>query len=61
MRDDDELPRPKTLWQPLKLDRLSIEEMEGYVGFLEEQIPQVKAEIAKRRAQQEAAKGLFKF
>ena len=58
----DDPPRPaadgKTI--PRKLDSLSIETLNDYIGELEEEITRVRREFDKKRALEAAAAQIFK-
>jgi uncharacterized small protein (DUF1192 family) len=59
MDEEDLLPRQK---KPAKknLEPLSIAELEGYIGELEEEIVRVRNEIAAKRKQRSGADSLFR-
>jgi uncharacterized small protein (DUF1192 family) len=57
--DPDNLPRnaPK---KPKPLDKISIEELEEGIREMQDEILRYQAEIAKKKAHQQAASSLFK-
>jgi len=60
MFEDEEAARPKETTMPRKLDPMSIDALEHYIGELESEIARVRDEIAKKlRFQADAAK-IFK-
>ena len=58
---DDERPKPKTSAFPRNMVDLSITELQEYIGELEQEIDKAKADIAKKKASQDAASSVFKF
>ena len=59
MFDDDLDPRTKK--PALKnLEPMSIDELEAYIRSMEGEIERVRAEIAKKKAHQQAANSIFK-
>lgn len=58
---DDERPKPKTGEFPRILDNLSIAEVEEYIQSLSAEIARCEADIAKKKASQDAAASVFKF
>jgi uncharacterized small protein (DUF1192 family) len=58
--DDDLEPRKTAGFQPLVLDRLSIEELTGYIVTLRDEITRVEADIVKKRAVRDGAEAFFK-
>lgn len=57
---DDDRPKPKTQEFPRKLDNMSIDELQDYIGELKAEITRVEADIAKKKASREAAASVFK-
>ncbi len=57
--DEDDAPRPK-LVVARTLDRMSIDELNGYIAELEEEIARVRADIKKKQAFMTGADALFK-
>ena len=55
---DDLEPRKKRI-EPLNLDPMSIEELEGYIVELTEEIGRVKVKIAAKKAHRDAASAVF--
>lgn len=60
MRDDDELPKPKTLVQKANLDPLSIGQLNDYIAELETEIARARADIARKQSVRGAADSVFK-
>ena len=58
--DDDNEPRKPAGFQPLILDRLSVEELEAYIAALEAEIKRVEADIAAKRNVRAGAEAFFK-
>ena len=59
--DEDDLPRPKPRrLQPLLLDRLSVEELRGYIDELKEEIARVEADIGRKQHHRSAADAFFR-
>jgi uncharacterized small protein (DUF1192 family) len=58
--DDDEPVRKKARLEPLKLDTLSIDELNEYIGELEREIERCRADIAAKQKHRGAAEALFK-
>ena len=58
--EDDLEPRKTAGFQPLVLDRLSIEELTGYIATLRDEITRVEADIVKKRAVRDGAEAFFK-
>jgi uncharacterized small protein (DUF1192 family) len=57
---DDDLD-PKTKRPALKkLDNMSVDELELYIISMQEEIERVRAEVAKKKAYQQAADSFFK-
>ena len=62
MNLDDDLPRPKApLLQAPPLERLDVDELQGYVAALRAEIGRVEAEIARKGAVRSAADSVFRF
>lgn len=58
---DDDLPKAKKTQDfPRILDTMSVADLAEYVGELEAEIARVKADMAKKKASQEAAASVFK-
>jgi uncharacterized small protein (DUF1192 family) len=58
---DEVRPKPQQeITVGAKLDGLSIEELEARIGALEAETKRVRAELAAKRTQQQAADALFK-
>jgi uncharacterized small protein (DUF1192 family) len=57
--DADDLEPLKPKMQPPSLDRMSIEELEAYIGQLAAEIERVKAKIAAKKSHRSAASGIF--
>ena len=57
--DEDELPRPK-LMVTRNLERMSIDELNGYIGELEAEIARVRADIKKKQSVMAAGDAFFK-
>lgn len=57
---DEELPKPKTAEFPRNLDNMSVSELEDYITDLKDEIEKVEADIAKKKASQDAAASVFK-
>jgi uncharacterized small protein (DUF1192 family) len=57
--DEDELPRPK-LVVARPLDRMSVDELNGYIAELEEEIARVSADIKKKQSHMSGAEALFR-
>lgn len=60
LRDEEELPKRKPRFDPLPLDGVSREDLEGYIAALEAEIARVKATIAARDRDRGAAEALFR-
>jgi uncharacterized small protein (DUF1192 family) len=60
MRDDDELPRPKSLVQKANLDPMSVGQLNDYIAELEAEIARARADIARKQAVRGAADSVFK-
>lgn len=60
-RDEDENePRKAKVFEPRVLDRLSIEELNDYIGALREEIARAEADIARKQAVRAGAEAFFK-
>lgn len=58
---DEELPRKKPEGDfPRKLDNMSIHELQEYVKTLKAEIERAEADMAKKKASQDAAASIFK-
>lgn len=57
---DEELPKPKTAEFPRNLENMSVSELEDYIEELKEEIGKAEADIAKKKASQDAAASAFK-
>lgn len=57
---DEELPKKPAAFTPLVLDRISIEELQDYIGLLKEEIARVEADIKKKQGAKSAADAFFK-
>jgi len=57
---NDEKPKAASQDFPRNLERLSIEDLDGYVQDLEEEIDRVRQEKEKKKASAEAAASIFK-
>ncbi len=57
--DDTPTPRPQRL-EPLRLDRLSVSELEEYISELRAEILRVEADIDKKGRHRNAAEAFFK-
>ena len=57
--DADDLEPPKKRIDPINLDAMSIEELEGYIAQLAGEIDRVKAKIAAKKAHRDAAGSIF--
>jgi uncharacterized small protein (DUF1192 family) len=61
MTDDDDIPPPKPhRLQKLLLDRLSVEELRGYIDELREEIGRVEADIGRKQHHRSAADAFFR-
>ncbi len=60
LRDEEETPRKRPRFEPLPLDGLSREDMEGYIASLEAEIARVRATITARDRDRGAAEALFR-
>jgi uncharacterized small protein (DUF1192 family) len=58
--DIEDLEPRKEKPKPKSLDRLSVDELEAYIGELEGEIERVRAEIGKKQAHLNAASAFFK-
>ena len=59
--DEDERPRPAPqLVATPPLDRLGVEELQGYVARLRDEIARAEAEITRKHAVRDAAQGFFR-
>jgi uncharacterized small protein (DUF1192 family) len=58
---DDDRPKPKTSVFPRNMIDMSIAELQEYIGELEQEITKAQADIAKKKASQDAASSVFKF
>ena len=58
--DLDDLEPRKAKPKPKNLDPLSVDELEAYIGELQDEIARVKAEIAKKQAHLNAAAAFFR-
>ncbi len=58
--DDDEKPKKPRGLEPRVLDRLSIEELEAYIGELKAEIARTEADITRKRAVRLGAEAFFK-
>ena len=57
--DADDLEPPKKRIEPLNLDPMSIEELEGYIVELTGEIDRVKVKIVAKKAHRDAASAVF--
>ena len=57
---DEDLPRPKDVPQPRKLENLSIEELKEYIVWLREEIARAETEIKRKQSAGSAAATFFK-
>lgn len=57
---DDDAPRPKTGFQPAKLDPFSLDDLAAYRAELEAEIARVDAEAETKTGRMSAADALFK-
>ena len=57
---DDELPKPKTSEFPRNMTDMSVSELSDYIDELREEIGKAEADIAKKKASEEAAASVFK-
>ncbi len=57
---DDERPKPKTKEFLRNMDALSIHELTEYIDELKTEIQKAEADIAKKKASQDAAANFFK-
>lgn len=57
---DEELPKKKPGFSPLKLDDMSVGELQDYIALLNDEIERVKADIAKKGSARAAADQFFK-
>ncbi len=58
---DEDLPRKKDVFEPRKLDALSVAELEEYIATLEAEILRVREEIKRKKAAGDfAAANFFK-
>lgn len=57
---DEELPKKKPGFAPLKLDDMSIGELKDYIALLNEEIRRVEADIAKKDFARAVADKFFK-
>ncbi|HEX9808868.1 MAG TPA: DUF1192 domain-containing protein [Alphaproteobacteria bacterium] len=60
MDEDEARPRKPPRIEPLVLDRLSIEELEAYIGDLRAEIARAEADIARKQGVRAGAEALFK-
>ena len=58
--EDEEVKKPVTASVPRRLDGLSVEELEAWIGALKLEIARTEAELARRRDVRGAAEALFK-
>ena len=58
---DDNLPKQKSNEFPRNLENISVSDLMGYVGDLENEISRVNADIEKKKASKDAASSVFKF
>ncbi len=57
---DDDLPKKKTEEFPRNLERLSVSELQEYIGELKSEIERVEGEVTRKKASEEAASSFFK-
>jgi uncharacterized small protein (DUF1192 family) len=61
MLTEDDLPRPKVaMVASPPLDRLGVEELQGYIAALRLEIGRAEAEIARKKMQLDAAHRFFR-
>lgn len=60
MFDEEERPRPKNPPAPRVLDKLSVDELQDYIRWLEEEIARTQADIKRKNSATVAAAKLFK-
>ena len=60
MREDDDLPKPKSLVPKANLDPLSVGQLEDYIAELEAEIARARTDIAKKQTVRGAADAVFK-
>ena len=58
--DDDDLPAPAALLQPLRLDKLGIDELNRYIAELRGEISRVEADIDRKQGHRSAADAFFR-
>jgi uncharacterized small protein (DUF1192 family) len=58
--EDEDRQKPMASGMPRDLSRLSIEELQGYVTSLQQEIARAEAAIRERRAVRDAAEALFR-
>lgn len=57
---DEELPKKQTADFPRNLETMSVAELNDYIADLKDEITRVEADIAKKKASQDAAASIFK-
>lgn len=60
MFDEEDLPKPKNQPTPRVLDKLSVDELQDYIGWLEAEIARVRADMERKRNATKTAASLFK-
>lgn len=58
--EDEDKPKKPKGFEPRVLDRLSIEDLEAYIGELRAEIARTEADIAKKRAVRLGAEAFFR-
>lgn len=58
---NDEIKRPKGHEVGMNIDAMSVEELSGRIGLLEEEIRRLRAAIEARNATRQAAESAFKL
>lgn len=60
-RDEDEaLPKPANRLEPLRLDKLAIDELTIYIAELRAEIARVEADITRKQSHRSAADAFFR-
>lgn len=59
MFDEEDKPRPKNNPVPRVLETLSVDELEAYIVWLEEEISRVRVDITRKKSAGDAAAKLF--
>lgn len=57
---EDDVPKPRPMVPAAALDRMGVEELEGYIAGLRGEIARAEAEIGRKKALRSAAEGVFR-